>query len=180
MDDIDLKELKRMPCLDEDIGGVMAKAASYCFHKNGHGKELGLTVNFDGGRTKNFNVRRFAISPGIERTFADRNFAVEYGACGIALLLCMKIWNLELFEIGRKSHSFDYYLRSKDKNFHKEKLIRLEVSGVFHGNIKYRLKQKLAQINKWVDKKQTGGGTIVIVTDFGSPMTLIHEEGVRL
>ena len=89
---------------------------------------------------------------GFRNCYADPQFATEFGAYGIAVLLIERLTDLTVFERSRKGPGFDYWLAPKGSSqpLFQDKS-RLEVSGILSGDevdLKRRMRQKLVQLER--------------------------------
>ncbi len=109
------------------------------------------------------------------RCYADLQFATEFGAYGIAVLLVESLTNLTVFERSRKGTGFDFWLAPKgSSNPLFQDKSKLEVSGLLDGDetdIRSRLREKVTQLIR-------GGVPLPgygVVVHFGAPESRVAK-----
>lgn len=165
---IDLKVLADgMPGLTPALGQMLAEAASVCLDSHQHISKTNIYLIGDEENTCELMWEKPDIQT--KRAYDDLQESTEFGACGIAILLSLKI--LKKFVIGRsrKGTGFDYWLSDINESIFFEGKVRLEVSGILNGNnnsLEYRVTQKINQISKYPNPA-TG---YVAVIEFSRPV----------
>jgi len=151
---------------------TMAEAAAVCLEEQGHGVSVILTVKgIEDGKAI---VSRPEVTPGMRRTYGEREEATELGACALAFLLIRELTPHCVIERSRRGTGFDYWLGQPDAEPFQHKA-RLEVSGIRAGDeqaIGRRVKEKLAQT------RPTDGTfpAYVAVTEFSRPETRLVQK----
>jgi len=112
----------------------------------------------------------------MRRCYADLQFATEFGAYGVAVLLVETFTQFSVLERSQKGTGFDYWLAPKGSTapLFQEKR-RLEVSGLLDGDesdMRGRLREKVAQLGR-------GGVPLPgygVVVHFGRPESRVAME----
>lgn len=181
MNSIDLSKLRLgLPGITPDFGAFLAEAGAVCFEREGHdpGPLLIIQANFDTlqGRSVSMPVLwlklidlRHAI-----RCWNDTEFATEYGAVAVAILLMSELTGFAAFARSRKGTGFDYWLGEEDGPPFQKKA-RLEISGIRRGDnaaVAKRVNQKMKQISP-SDGRLPG---YIVVVEFGIPMSEVAKK----
>ena len=170
---MDLNDLRKgMPGITPDFGGTLCEAASVCLEDRSHQSGVAMAVN---GALSSHSLQLMwpPTSQQVRNTYADLQFATEFGAYGIAALLVENLTTLTVFERSRKGPGFDFWLAPKGSSapLFQDKA-RMEVSGVLDGTnseLRRRMREKLAQLKR--------GGVALpgfgVVVHFASPETRV-------
>ncbi len=163
-----------MPGISGAYGNSMAEAAAVCLHEQGHrsGVEMAVTGSYEG----RFRLTWEPVTEQMIRTWADREFATETGAYGIAALIIEALTELTVIERSRKGTGFDYWLgpRASAVPLFQEKA-RLEVSGIRTGNAAYIR----TRVRKKIKQTRVSDGAIpafVIVVEFSGPRSEVVQR----
>lgn len=148
-----------------------------CLENQYHAESCFLTVRY-GEKTIPYLLWRLTVTDQIDRAYHDLQEATELGACGIAILIAMKITGYTLVQRSVKGTGFDYWLgvvASEESLEPMERKARLEVSGILHGAeviIEARVQEKIRQT------RQSAGEhpAFVIVVEFSRPLAYMVKE----
>ena len=139
------------PGITPTFGGCLCEAASVCLEARAHQSGVSMTVS---GvlSSHSLQVTWAQTTQQVRNCYADPQFATEFGAYGIAVLLIERLTDLTVFERSRKGPGFDYWLAPKGSSqpLFQDKS-RLEVSGILSGDevdLKRRMRQKLVQLER--------------------------------
>ena len=152
----------------------MAEAGSVCLESEGHTQGVQLTVR--GDVNNRYSVRWHPVDDQARRAWGDATEATEYGAAGIAALLTERVLPYTIIERSMKDTGFDYWLGDGASDLPMERVARLEVSGIRHGNdsdIRRRVKDKLKQTDR---SDSVFLPAYVIVVEFGNPLAEVVEK----
>lgn len=155
-----------------EYGASIAQAASVCLEDQEH--KSGVQLNVDGEYDWKFSLVWDIVTEQMRRCWADRGFAVEQGAYGIAALLVPTLTGFEL-ERSIRGTGFDFWLGSK-KDILFQKKARLEVSGILKGSeseIKARVKQKKSQTRR---SDSTLLPAYITIVEFGQPLSRVVKR----
>lgn len=159
---------KGTPGITPDFGGCLCEAASVCLENRSHQSGVAMSVT---GTLSSHSMRVTwpETDQQTRNCYADLQFAAEFGAYGVAVLLVESLTKLTVIERSRKGTGFDYWLGAKESSapLFQDKS-RLEVSGMLDGEeseIRSRLREKTAQLVR--------GGVLLpgyaVVVHFGAP-----------
>ena len=158
------------------VGAYFSEASALCFADQFHESGIELKV---GGVNRSFYVYwDCQITDQTRRSFADQDELTELGAVGVAILLILEIQSeLTILSRSAKGTGFDYWLCNKEQQIPFSKgAARLEISGIMtrneKNNIKYRLKNKIKQIQQSDD---SGLPAYIVIVEFSVPES--HIEG---
>lgn len=159
-------------------GSFLAEAAAFCLYENEHHSpgRLLLTGNVPAVTSLHWNE----VGAELSATWADLKEAAEYGAYGIAIVVCVEVTKFHRVErSAQEGTGIDIWLTNNaDDRGIFQRSARLEVSGILHGDqntIAARLKQKLAQTER---SDQTRLPAYVVIVEFGTPEArLIKRSG---
>ena len=150
---LDLAQLHQgTPGLTKAFGTLICEAASFSFETNTH--QSGVTMTLSGCFGANPLVVTWpSIEGNAHATYNDPQFAAEFGAYGVAVLLVELLTDFTVVERSKKGTGFDFWLAPKSAAnsplFQSKR--KLEVSGLYAGDesdLKSRVKQKVAQMAK--------------------------------
>lgn len=166
---LDLASLsKGVPALTPAMGTVHAECAAICLDEQGHKREVELSVGHK--QPRNYRLKRKNVTQQMKRTHNDLDDAVEFAACGVAILLVRDLTGLTVVERSWKGTGFDYWLGKDNRSrLPFQKMARLEVSGIRKGTksqIASRIKQKVDQTKK---SDSTGFDAYAVVVEFSRP-----------
>jgi len=156
-------------------GSFLAEAASYCLHLKKHPNPVRLSLT--GSHPSSGILRWNSMSVGFRKTYADLQEATEYGACGIAIVVAVRLIGIPHVERSAEGTGIDYWLgHETDENGVFQRAARLEVSGILDGGeskISARLKKKLAQTTR---SDRTLLPAYIAIVEFSSPETLLVKN----
>jgi hypothetical protein len=166
---------KGLPGLSQSWGQVLCEASSCCLEFHHHPKGVKLTVQ---GMTKTaFTVHwDIDISDQIIRSWKDEQELAEYGACGIAILLILKLTGYTVIERSKKGTGVDYWLGYKDAALPFQNAARLEVTGILNGNnssVKARLSKKTEQVKQ---SDSSGLPAFIAIVEFSAPQSHVVQK----
>jgi hypothetical protein len=171
---LDLDDLSHgRPALTPAQGKTFAEAASVCLEENGHPEEMPLKVSGDYRLT--VHLKRCIVTDQIRRTHNDLEYAKEWGAYGISILVVQSTEGYTVIERSVKGLGFDYWLgRDDDPLF--LKMARLEVTGTFKssdGDLDRKVDEKLRQIEP---SDGTYPGFVSVVSYRGPEVRLVRKK----
>jgi hypothetical protein len=117
-----------LPAITAEFGASLAQAAAVCLESQNHSS--GVELRLTGRRT--FVLQWTPATEQMRRCWNEAVEATEFGACGIAFLLILKLTEFTIIERSRKGTGFDYWLGRDDQLFQKK--ARLEISGILKGD----------------------------------------------
>lgn len=178
MNELKLSDLhKGIPALTEAWSGVLEEASIFCLNKESHNS--GVIITVDGIFNRQYSVVWSRIvDETMKRCYGDKEDAVQWAACGIAILLILNSTNFNVIERSKKGTGFDYWLGNKEDievNIFLGKA-RLEVSGIQRGSdseISRRIKIKLAQTDK---SDEMNLPVYAIVVEFSRPHSRVAQK----
>lgn len=158
-----------LPGITKSWGAWLSEASKACFDNQGH--ISGVKIMVEGIADREYKViwAGEEITEQVKRSWNDTQEMTEYGACGVAILLVLKLTDYTIIERSRKGTGFDYWLGDKDSEIPFKNSARLEVSGILKGDeklLRTRVGQKLKQTHP------TDAGNLpafVVVVEFGEP-----------
>jgi hypothetical protein len=163
-----------LPGVSPYWGNFLSEASACCleYHKHPQGVELKVF----GDENTSFNVFwQLDITEQVLNAWNDEQELTEYGACGVAILLLLKLTDFTVIQRSCKGTGIDYWLghKTSDKPF--QNAARLEVSGILAGDLntlKMRVRKKLEQT------KPTDGTlpAYVVVVEFSEPISQLVEK----
>ena len=115
------------------------------------------------------------INDQILRSWADEQELVEYGACGVAILMMLNLVGFKVIRRARKGTGFDYWLASTNEDLPFQEAARLEVSGILTGReaeLMKRIRQKVIQ----TQRSSSSLPAYVVVVEFGTPRSHMVQE----
>lgn len=106
----------------------------------------------------------------MRRCWADKQWATEMGAYGVAILLITKNTEFTAVERSRKGTGFDYWLGPKADGGELpfQRKARLEVSGILKGG-QERIASRVKQKAKQTERSDGALPAFVAVVHFGIP-----------
>jgi len=166
--------LNETPGITRAVGETFAEAAAVCLEDQRHRSRTAMNV--DGDFTGTFSIAWEGTTAQMRRCWADLQFATEFGAYAIAVLLVHELTELTIVERARKGTGFDFWLGDKDDSgilFQGKG--RLEVSGILSGEetiVRSRVRQKLGQTNRSDGKLPA----LIIVVEFSKPRSRVVNK----
>ena len=175
MDTLVLNKLEEgLPGITPVWGKFLSEASAFCFECQEHPK--GVVLKVYGTTTTSFSVLWEIDVTEQVRNAWDEQDLTEFGACGVAILLLLKLTNFTVIQRARKGTGIDYWLgkKSSDKPF--QNAARLEVSGIMSGDsteVKTRVSRKKKQTQSSDDSKVPA---FIVVVEFGEPMSHVVQR----
>jgi hypothetical protein len=158
-----------------EYGSFVAQAAAFCLYQNEHHSPVKLLLT--GDESAEAMLRWHEVGEELVSTWADLKKAAENGAYGIAIVVCVEIFNVQRVEVSAQGTGIDFWLsKSTDDHGIFQRSARLEVSSILHGNqstIAARLKEKLIQARQ---SDETRLPAYVIIVEFGSPEAHVKKR----
>jgi hypothetical protein len=150
-------------------GSFLAEAAAFCLYKHQHCSPGRLLLSGDVPALTTLQWKD--VGAELEATWADLKEAAEYGAYGIAIVICVQVTNFHRVERSAQvGTGIDIWLTNNtDDRGIFQRSARLEVSGILRGDnraIATRLNQKVAQTQCSDNTKLPA---YVVIVEFGSP-----------
>ena len=110
-----------------------------------------------------------------KNSWYDIQDLTEYGAVGIAILIVLRLTPFKILRRAVKGEGVDYWLADKNETIPFQNTARLEVSGIFNGDISLiekRVKQKLKQT------EPTDGAipAYIVVVEFSMPLSHVIKK----
>lgn len=164
-----------IPGITAAWGALFKEAIVECFANQGHVSGVSLAVIGD------FPSECLVVWDGSsndqsQRAWADHQEMTEFGACGLAILLVVRLTQYKVVERSRKGTGFDYWLANNNDVEPFKNSARLEVSGILKGDVSQvsaRVGLKLKQITRSDHLSLPG---VVIVTEFGAPLSEVKVK----
>jgi len=121
-----------LPGLGPTWGKFLSEASRCCLEVHDHPNGVQLRVN--GISDTALELRwKDEVTDQIRASWNDHQEMTEYGACGIAILLILKLTGFTVIRRARKGEGVDYWLGHKDSELPFQDAARLEVSGILSG-----------------------------------------------
>ena len=140
---------ERHPGFTEAISQAYAEAAAVCLSRH-HSSPRSLGVSSEGG-SRDYTVEWSQADDALQRAYANRDDATEFGAYGLALSAAEAFFGLLAVSRADVRTGADYYLAAQPSPDSLENLIRLEVSGTDRGTspmVARRLREKVEQLRR--------------------------------
>lgn len=180
VNDLDLDDLRQgMGALTPAVGAFYAEAAAACLANQNHPSPVELELHVPQSQLTARVMLTWQDFDGRMRdAWRDLDEAVEYGACGVAVLVVRELKGLLVASRSAKGTGFDFWLGNGSSGESGGLLLqnkfRLEVSGIRKGSkplISKRIKQKLKQT------EQSAGcfPAIVVIIEFRKPQSHVEE-----
>ncbi len=174
---IALSRLRRnVPALTEPLGGSLIEACMICFEDQGHASGVALAVTGDYNTT--FIVKwEGEVTQDMLRAWENEEVATENAAYGIAILLIEELTGYTAIARADKGTGIDFWLgyRTTEPNKPFQRMARLEISGIRHGNVRRieaRVKQKKRQTNLSASELPA----YVVVVEFSVPTARVVKK----
>lgn len=166
---ISLNELESgLPGINRICGSFLCDASRMCFDNQNH--VSGIKIILEGISNAECKVVWTGeIDEQSRRTWNDTQEMTEYGACGIAILLILRLTEYTVIERSKKGTGFDYWLGYKNAELPFQNSARLEISGILKGDrltFNSRVNQKLRQT---FPTDYTELPAYVVVVEFSEP-----------
>ena len=190
LNDLDTDEI---PGITRERGKDSAQAGAVCLENQGHPQRVQFTVR--GSFRKVYPLVWPPATNQAKRSWNDLEEAAQHGAAGVAALLAIREIGYSPLLRSRKGTGFDYWLGDSDlsnvsqaeraataglrSSLRDDNLvvrIRLEVSGILHGNdarVRARRNLKLSQTNR---SDSLGLPAYVIIVEFGRPLAEVTRK----
>ena len=171
MDVIDIESIKAgLPGISSAWCATIAEACIVSLSRHNH--TSGVELNLIADKEKKFSLSwKDSLTEQLDRTWKDQEEATEYGAVCLGVQIALKMTDYTVIERSAKTTGFDYWLgTATDDQLLFEKKARLEVSGIFNGDvskIKSRYKIKIKQTKQ---SESTGLPAFVAIVGFSKPM----------
>ncbi|MBI3240878.1 MAG: hypothetical protein HYZ49_01100 [Chloroflexi bacterium] len=163
-----------LPGITEAWGKLLCEASAYCFECQNHPKGVELKVR--GMSTTSFNVFwETIITDQLRSAWNDEQDLTEFGACGIAILLILKLTGFTVIERARKGTGIDYWLGHKNAERPFQNAARLEISGILNGDAN----AVKTRVNKKIKQTKPSDGTLpafVVVVEFSEPQSHLVQK----
>ena len=163
-----------LPGITKAWGELLTEASVVCFESQRHlsGVDVKIT-GIDDHIVKFFwNIM---VSKQTLDSWADEQELTEYGACGVAILLIMKLTEYTIIQRAVKGTGIDYWLGYKDDEIPFQNAARLEVSGIMSNSenkVKARVKKKIEQTNLSDGKLPA----YIAVVEFSKPLSYLVKK----
>ena len=162
------------PGISEAWGKFLCEASTLCFESQSHPRGIELKVH--GSSNCSFKVHWENDIPDQARNaWDDKQELTEYGACGVAVLLILRLTDFTVIRRARKGTGVDYWLAHKNTDKLFQDAARLEVSGIMNGDanaIKARVNRKRKQT-------QLSDGVLpafIVVVEFSKPESHLVQK----
>lgn len=162
------------PGLSGSRGKQLAEASIVCFEHCNHNKKAEIKVS--GYKDCNILFQwQIEVTDQMRNTYNDFQELTEEAACGVAILLVLKLTGYEVVQRSKKGTGVDYWLSHKDSGLPFQRAARLEVSGILKGTEK-ELNQRLN-----IKKKQTTPSdgylpVFITIVEFTQPASLLVKK----
>lgn len=174
---IPLNEVNSLPFLTEPIRKHMLEACLLVLSENSHlNSHIALEVIHNEIHDFTLILDECELSPNAINSW-DIDDDTEKAAECVTLVLFPRLTNHKSIKRAWKGTGFDYWIGSNDSILFQEKA-RLEISGIFKGNINLlesRFKEKSKQTNV---SDNTDLPAYISVTAFGQPVTKFNLKNL--
>jgi hypothetical protein len=148
-------------------GAFLAENSQYCLNIHKHPTPVSLALTGDLPKSGTLDWSGVKLPDG---TCTDLQEATEYGACGIALLVALRLTGMTFVERSAKGTGIDYWLgneRSPEGIF--QSAARLEVSGILNGDDAKITARVNAKLHQTQPSDPSGLPAYVAVVEFRRP-----------
>jgi hypothetical protein len=173
-DILDLALLERgLPGVSSTWGGFLAEASAVCLEHHDHPRGVQLRVR---GLFKTSIPVHWSttVTEQVLASWGDEQELVEYGACGVAILVILKFAAHKVIRRARKGTHVDYWLADANSTLPFQEAARLEISGILDGsdaNVARRVREKTNQVNQTVSALSA----YVVVVEFSTPQSHVVQ-----
>lgn len=174
--DLTLNTLQQgLPGLTPIWGQFLCEASAYCFEFHKHPKGVELKVK--GMSDTAFKIYwEGDITEQTRNSWNDDQEFTEYGACGIAILLILKLTGFTVIQRARKGTGVDYWLGHKNAERPFQNAARLEVSGILSGDtnaVRARVNKKRKQTQP---TDNTSLPAFIAIVEFSEPQSHLVQK----
>ncbi len=163
-----------LPGITEAWGKLLCEASAFCFECQNHSKGVELKVR--GMSTTSFSVYwDTTVTDQLRDAWNDEQDLTEFGACGIAILLILKLTSFTVIQRARKGTGVDYWLGYKNAERPFQNAARLEVSGILSGDAS----AVRTRVNKKIRQTKPSDGTLpafIVVVEFSEPLSHLVQK----
>lgn len=174
--DLSLTALQQgLPGLTPTWGQLLCEASAYCLEFHQHPK--GVVLKVKGTLDATFNIYWDSnLNDQVRDAWNDEQELTEYGACGIAVLLILKLTGFTVIRRARKGEGFDYWLGHKSADQPFQNAARLEVSGILNGDAS----DIRTRVNKKRKQTEVSDSTLlpafIAVVEFSEPVSHLVQR----
>jgi hypothetical protein len=154
----------------------LLEACMICFEDQGHASGVELAVTGDYNAT--FRVTWAGeVTEGMLRAWENEEVATENAAYGIAVLLIEELTGYTAIAKASKGSGIDFWLgyRSSEPNKPFQRMARLEISGIRHGNVR-RIETRVTQKKRQTDLSAGELPAYVVVVEFSVPTARVVKK----
>lgn len=163
-----------LPGITPRWGKFLAEASVLCFESQNH--KQGVKVKISGIDQCIIQFEwNINITDQIINSWADIQELTEYGACGVAILLILKLTGYTVIQRAKKGTGVDYWLGNKNEEKPFQNAARLEVSGIMTGSaniVKARVNKKIKQTTPSDGKLPA----LIAVVEFSKPLSHLVQK----
>lgn len=175
MKTLNLNKIKNgLPGITPRTANHLYEACMVCLHRSKH--KPGVIISLNGEKTKQYKLNwKDDFNEVTERTYQDQEYTTEHGAICISAMLAINETDYTIIERSKKRTGFDYWLGLKNDLLFR-KAARLEISGIFKGNIdeiEYRYKKKVKQTEQSDSLKLPA---YISIVEFSNPLAKFQKK----
>jgi len=163
-----------LPGITPRWGKFLAEASVLCFESQNHAN--GVEVKISGiSQCKIKFEWKINISDQTIDSWADEQELTEFGACGVAILLILKLTGYTVIQRAKKGTGVDYWLGYDGEEKPFQNAARLEVSGIMTGSenvVKARVSKKIKQTTPSDGKLPA----FIAVVEFSNPLSHLVKK----
>jgi len=163
-----------LPGITSNWGRFLTEASILCFESQNHPN--GVEVKISGiSQCKVKFEWKIDVSEQMINSWADEQELTEYGACGVAILLILKLTGYTVIQRSKKGTGVDYWLGLDGEEKPFQNAARLEVSGIMAGSenvVKARVSKKIKQTAPSDGKLPA----YIAVIEFSNPLSHVVKK----
>jgi len=163
------------PGISQATGHHLSEAVLVCFDH--HNYPTNTKISLDGITKGSFEVIwSDEVTDQIRNSWQEPKEMVNYGACGIAILIVLTFTKYTVIRQARIGTGIDYWLSEKDNPLPFQDSARLEISGILKGDtttFNSRVRQK---INQTEPTDKTKLPAYIVVVEFSTPMAKMVKK----
>jgi hypothetical protein len=173
--DLRLSALEQgLPGLSRTWGAFLAQAGTICLECQNH--KTGVELKVFGTKPAVFNLCwGDQKTEQVLNSWDDLQEATEYGACGVAILLVLKLTPFTVIRRARKGTGIDYWLGRKNADKPFQDAARLEISGILQGS-DGQVKSRISTKKKQTEASDYGLPAYVVVVEFSQPVSHLVKK----
>lgn len=169
-DFLDLALLGRgLPGVSPAWGDFLAEASAVCLEHHNHprGVQLRVRGRFETSIPVHWST---TVTEQVLASWDDQRELAQFGACGVAIVVVLKLTANKVIRRARIGTRVDYWLAAADSTLPFQQAARLEVSGILAGSdseVAKRVREKTNQVNQAASTLPA----YVVVVEFSTPQS---------